>query len=102
MIFTCCQLSLTAKWNRTFHTLKNTLNIKKETEIEFLVSWLRYAPERNSSEPCKALHDSEQLHTYLTDHKLRQLIPKKIHIHIQNLASFEDFLPIFTIAVGQQ
>ena len=54
-------------------------NIKKKTEIEFLVSWLGYAPEHNSWEPYKALRDSQQLHTYLTDLKLRQSIPKKCH-----------------------
>ena len=52
-------------------------NVKKKTEIEFLVSWLGYAQEHNSLEPYKALRDSEQLHAYLTERKLRFLIPQK-------------------------
>ena len=42
-----------------------------------LVSWLGYPQEHNSWEPYKALRDSEQLHAYLTEHKLRFLIPQK-------------------------
>ena len=57
--------------------LYNRGNLKKKTEIEFLVSWLGYAQEHNSWEPYKALRDSEQLHAYLTEHKLRFLIPQK-------------------------
>ena len=51
-------------------------NLKKKTETEFLVSWLGYAQEHNSWEPYKASRDSEQLHAYLTEHKLRFLIPQ--------------------------
>ena len=49
-------------------------NLKKKIEIEFLVSWLGYA---NSREPYKALRDFEQLHAYLTEHKLRFFFPQK-------------------------
>ena len=51
--------------------LEHKSNLKKKTEIKFLVSWLGYAQEHNSWEPYKALRDSEQLHAYLTEHKLR-------------------------------
>ena len=57
--------------------LEHRGDLKKKTEIEFLVSWFGYAQEHNSWEPYKALHDSEQLHAYLTEHKLRFLIPQK-------------------------
>ena len=57
--------------------LEHKGNLKKKTEIEFLVSWLGYAQEHNSWEPYKALRDFEQLHAYLTEHKLRFLIPQK-------------------------
>ena len=57
--------------------LRHRGNLKKKTEIEFLVSWLGYAQEHNSWEPHKALRNSEQLHAYLTEHKLRYLIPQK-------------------------
>ena len=58
--------------------LQHRGNLKKKTESEFVVSWLGHAQEHNSWEPYKALHDSEQLHTYLTEHKLRYLIPQKL------------------------
>ena len=45
--------------------LEHKSNLKKKTEIKFLVSWLGYAQEHNSWEP------------YLTEHKLRFLIPQK-------------------------
>ena len=54
--------------------LQHSDNLKKKTEIEFLVSWLGYAQEHNSWEPYKALRDSEKRHAYLTEHKLRFLI----------------------------
>ena len=57
--------------------LEHRGNLKKKTEIEFLVSWLGYAQEHNSWEPYKALRDTEQLHTYLAEQKLRYLIPQK-------------------------
>ena len=57
--------------------LEHRGNLKKKTEIEFLVSWLGYAQDHNSWELLKALRDSEQLHAYLTEHKLRFLIPQK-------------------------
>ena len=53
--------------------LQHRGNRRKRTEIEFLVSWLGYAQEHNP----KALRDTEQLHTYLTDQRLRYLIPQK-------------------------
>ena len=49
-------------------------NLKKKTEIEFLVSWLGYAQEYDSWGPYEALCDSEVLHAYLAEHKLGYLI----------------------------
>ena len=57
--------------------LQHRGNLKKKTEIGFLVSWLGYAQRHDSWELYKALRDSEQLHAYLTDHKLRFLTPQK-------------------------
>ena len=57
--------------------LQHRGNLKKKTEIEFLVSWLGYAQEHNSWKASKALRDTEQLHIYLADQKLRYLIPQK-------------------------
>ena len=61
----------------TSSILEHRGNLKKKTKIGFLVTWLGYAQRHESWEPYKALHDSEQLHTYLTDQRLRYLTPQK-------------------------
>ena len=52
-------------------------NIKKRTELEFLVKWLGYSESEDSWEPYANLRDSDQLHTYLRSKKLLKLIPSK-------------------------
>jgi hypothetical protein len=42
-----------------------------------LVSWLGFAPENNTWEPYSGIRDTAQLHRYLTEFKLTQLIPAK-------------------------
>ena len=63
--------------NFLLKNLNHRGNLNKKIEIEFLVDWLGYAHERDSWEPYKALRDFEQLHAYLTEQKLRFLIPQK-------------------------
>ena len=57
--------------------LEHRGNLKKKSEIEFLVSWLGFSVDCNSWEPYANLRDTEQLHQYLTRHKLQRLIPLK-------------------------
>ena len=52
-------------------------NLKKKSEIEFLVSWLGFSVDCNSWEPFANLRDTEQPHHYLTRQKLQRLIPLK-------------------------
>ena len=52
-------------------------NIKKKTELEFLVSWLGYDNRDNSWEPYSNLRDTGKLHDYLIMKNMRQLIPAK-------------------------
>ena len=65
--------------------LTDPLDVARRDNMEYVIdkilehggNWLGYAQEHNSWEPYKALRDSEQLHAYLTEHKLRFLIPQK-------------------------
>jgi Chromo (CHRromatin Organisation MOdifier) domain len=52
-------------------------NIKRKTDLEFLVSWLGYDDRDNSWEPYSNLRDTGKLHDYLTQNNIRQLIPAK-------------------------
>jgi transposase InsO family protein len=52
-------------------------NIKRKTDLEFLVSWLGYDDRDNSWEPYSYLRDTGKLHDYLTLKNMRQLIPAK-------------------------
>jgi Chromo (CHRromatin Organisation MOdifier) domain len=52
-------------------------NIKRKTDLEFLVSWLGYDDRDNSWEPYSNLRDAGKLHDYLTQNNMRQLIPAK-------------------------
>jgi Chromo (CHRromatin Organisation MOdifier) domain len=52
-------------------------NIKKKTQLEFLVSWLGYDNRDNSWEPYSNLRDTGKLHDYLVMKNVRQLIPAK-------------------------
>ena len=52
-------------------------DIKKRTELEFLVKWLGYSESADSWEPYANLRDSDQLHIYLRSKKLSKLIPSK-------------------------
>ena len=72
--------------------LEHRGNLKKKTEIEFLVCWLGYAQEHNSWEPYKALRDSEQHHAYLTEHKLR-FLSKNHKFSPQSLKRFPTSFP---------
>ena len=55
--------------------LEHRGNLSRKSEIEFLVSWLGFAPENNTWEPYSGIRDTAQLHRYLTEFKLTQLIP---------------------------
>ena len=52
-------------------------DIKRKTDLKFLVSWLGYDACDNSWEPYSYLRDTEKLHDYLTLKNMRQLIPAK-------------------------
>ena len=52
-------------------------NIKKKSELTFLVSWLGYGDRDNSWEPYAYLRDTGKLHDYLIMKNMRQLIPAK-------------------------
>ena len=52
-------------------------NVKRKTDLEFLVSWLGYDDRDNSWEPYSYLRDTGKLHDYLTQKNMRQLIPAK-------------------------
>jgi Chromo (CHRromatin Organisation MOdifier) domain len=52
-------------------------NIKRKTDLEFLVGWLGYDDRDNSWEPYSNLRDTGKLHDYLTQNNMRQLIPAK-------------------------
>ena len=52
-------------------------NVKRKSDLEFLVSWLGYDDRDNSWEPYSYLRDTGKLHDYLTQKNMRQLIPAK-------------------------
>ena len=57
--------------------LEHRGDISRKKDLEFLVSWLGYDDSNNSWEPYSHLRDSDQLHAYLIENKMRQLIPAK-------------------------
>ena len=52
-------------------------DLKRKNNLNFLVKWLGYDDSHNSWEPYSALRDSQQLHDYLIENNLNQLIPTK-------------------------
>jgi RNase H-like domain found in reverse transcriptase/Integrase core domain/Integrase zinc binding domain/Chromo (CHRromatin Organisation MOdifier) domain len=50
-------------------------DIKRKTDLKFLVSWLGYGDCDNSWEPYSFLRDTAKLHDYLIEKNMRQLIP---------------------------
>ena len=59
--------------------LEHRGNLKRRSEIEFLVRWLGYDEQHDSWEPYANLRDSTQLHAYLLEKNLKRLIPSKFH-----------------------
>ena len=57
--------------------LEHRGNTNLKSDIEFLVSWLGFTSDHNSWEPYSNLRDTSQLHSYLTEFKMTQLIPAK-------------------------
>ena len=77
-----------------------TDKILEKTENKFLVSWLGYAQKHNSWQPYKALRDFEQLHGYLTGHKIRFLIKiYEVTTQFRILLVFFSFLLLLSISV---
>jgi transposase InsO family protein len=54
-------------------------DLTRKRDITFLVHWLGYADRHDSWEPYSYLRDTDQLHAYLTENNLSQLIPKKFN-----------------------
>jgi Chromo (CHRromatin Organisation MOdifier) domain len=57
--------------------LEHRGDLNRKKDIEFRVSWLGHPDSENSWEPYSNLRDTDQLHAYLTEHNMRQLIPAK-------------------------
>ena len=57
--------------------LEHRGNLKRKTDLQFLVKWLGYEDQNNSWEPYSELRDSEQLHQYLLENNLPHLVPTK-------------------------
>lgn len=57
--------------------LEHKGDLTKKKDIKFLVSWLGHPDSENSWEPYSNLRDTDQLHAYLTEHNMKQLIPAK-------------------------
>ena len=52
-------------------------NLKLRKDIEFKVKWMNHNDSYDSWEPYANLRDTEQLHVYLREKNLHQLIPAK-------------------------
>jgi Chromo (CHRromatin Organisation MOdifier) domain len=63
--------------NKSGSDIDHRGNVKRKTDLEFLVSWLGYDDRDNSWEPYSYLRDTGKLHDYLTQKNMRQLIPAK-------------------------